>query len=144
MEAAIAPFVHGEPDADSADELDPPRAARAVGTKGDGSVASGGLDTHPSFGDDMGVAISREELDDEDVPSKGERSLMPTVPSSREGEEKRATATKLAKANAEYGFTVKRGDNKRQRTGLDDGKNAKKKKKKKGGDEFDDMFSTLL
>lgn len=139
VEAAMAPFVESEPDTDSADELEP---AHAVGAKVDVSVASGGLDPPPSLGDDLGVAISRDELNDDDFPSIGDRPVPPLGPPSRK-EEKRAITPRPAKAKAEGGSTSKRKDTEPQRTGPK-GEKKVKKKKKKGGDEFDDLFSTLL
>lgn len=141
VEAAIAPFVEAEPDTDTAEELDPSGVAHAVGAKGDVSAALGTLDPPPSLGDDLGVAISRDELDDEDAAFKDKRSLPPPGPSSRK--EKRSTGSKPEKFKAEGGLPRKGKDTEPQRTGSKDGKKVKKKKRK-AGDEFDDLFSSLL
>ncbi|ROW12273.1 hypothetical protein VMCG_00514 [Cytospora schulzeri] len=143
VEAAITPFVEAEPDTATDDELDPPRVAHTAGVKGDVSVALGTLDPPPGLGDDLGVAISREELDDDDVPSKDETSLPPPGPSSRKGEKKGTLPKPEEKSKAEGGQSRKGKGTEPLRAGTKDGKKVKKKKRK-GGDEFDDLFSSLL
>lgn len=142
VEAAIAPFVGTGPDTDTVDELDRPGVAHTVGARGDVAVALGSLAPSPGLGDDLGVAISRDEIDHEDIASKDEIDLPLPRPSSRK-EEKRGTVSKPEKSKADGRLPRKSQDTEPQRTGLKDGKKVKKKKRK-GGDEFDDLFSSLL
>lgn len=151
VEAAMTPFVRAGPDADSdsdsaGDELGVSGRARAAGAEGDGvSVAvPGGLGRSASLGgDDLGVAISRDELGDDDAPARDEKSVPPQGGSPSRKDEKGDTVPRRAKAKAEGGLARKRKDAEPQRV---DSKVEKKvkKRKKKGGDEFDDLFSTLL
>lgn len=142
VEAAIAPFFGTGSDTDTFDEVDRPGVAHAVGARGDVSVASGSLAPPPSLGDDLGVAISRDELDDEVIASKDKTDSPLPRPSSRK-EEKRGTVSKPEKSKSDGRLPRKIQDTEPWRTVLKDGKKAKKKKRK-GGDEFDDLFSSLL
>lgn len=142
VEAAIAPFVEAELDTDPADELDTTGVVRAVDTKADTSLALAGLGPSSDFGDDLGVAISRDELDDDDVLSRGKKPLHPPGPLSRK--EDRGSIPKSENPKVESGFSRKGKDAEPRQTSSKDGKKVKKKKKKKGGDEFDDLFSSLV
>ena len=143
VEAAIAPFVRAEPDTDPAGGLDEAGTASYLGgAMGDAPLALKTLDVSPSGGDDMGVAISRDELGGDDVPSREERSLPPLGSSSSRKQEGSGTA-KPERVRTEDGASRKRKKAESQRAELKDEKKIKKKKKK-GGDEFDDLFSTLV
>ncbi|KUI65259.1 Ribonuclease MRP protein subunit RMP1 [Cytospora mali] len=116
VEAAIVPFVEAEADSDPGDAPDQIRVGLAVGAKGDASLALEVLDPSPSQGDDLGVAISREELVDDDVELKDEKSLPPpaAAPSSRK--EERSSILKPEKSKSDGNLSRKGKDTESQRT----------------------------
>ncbi|KAK7737036.1 Ribonuclease MRP protein subunit rmp1 [Cytospora paraplurivora] len=142
VEAAIAPFVGTGLETNAADEKEPIRVVHAAGIRGEGPSASAILGPSLNSGDDLGVVISRDQLDDDDdTPPKGKDMPLP-APSLRKQE--RSSKSKVKSSKEEEAVSREDKDSEPQRTGLQEGKRVKKKKKKKGGDEFDDLFSTLL
>lgn len=149
VEHAIAPFVQTAVKASVVSVTSPVEAARrpeAAPPKVAPSIKE--LNT----GDyDLGVAISREELDnDEEIQSSVEQ-----LTSQRQGK------TPLLEDSERVGTTSRDNrEGKKLKTGMDvpnigkdkntlsleskDVAKNKKKKKRKGGDEFDDLFSSLL
>lgn len=104
--------------------------------------------------DDMGVAISRDELDDddedevEDVASVPRRSSPPPkqapVKEKRQERGGESKGKKRSRADDAGSSRVGKPEKPNRPESSRDEKKVKKKKKKKGGDEFDDLFSSLM
>lgn len=161
---AISPFVKEQrpPEPEPEPELEPApgnereaRAAKSV--QGPGADARGeavpradfGFSAVANGGDelDVGVAVSRDELEDHPLQPSIERESSPvhSVLSAREGRHlAKVKRNKLKKSKSDCPESTE-GDGEPTDVGLKEADRAKKKKKrKKGGDEFDDLFSSLL
>lgn len=142
VENAIAPFVQ-----DVAEEAsDAAASTKSIEVVKTSEVAL--PDVAPSLvldasDYDLGVAISRDEFEkDED--------LGPPIEQTNSQLTKRKK-TSLQEDSEQAGEMSKERDRKKAKAGADltnsvpkDKSKVKKKKKKRGGDEFDDLFSTLL
>ncbi|KAG6364341.1 hypothetical protein INS49_005942 [Diaporthe citri] len=161
VEASVAPFVRpaeppGGDDENDAAGQDPARAvvARMAARRADGPVASQvGGSASSSLGagheDDLGVAISRDELGDDDEGEEEDvtsgRPRRPSPPPKEKRPEKGESKGKKRPRADDTGSSRIAKPEKPARPELSrDEKKAKKKKKKKGGDEFDDLFSSLM
>lgn len=201
VEAAMAPFVPADPTAP------PPPKPQLVGTSGSVGIVQGTVDASKAIADagdsvDLGVAISRDELDDETFvqpsiePSSSIQEHHDTGNQTKGKKRKQSLRNENTKSRAEVsGFSSEQWEiaekrkkppaaenkpksakpgsileelqeppKKRKKPKLDissssladeqgrltntvdEAKAVKKakKKKKKGGDEFDDLFSSLL
>lgn len=164
VEASLAPFVRpAEPlEGDNLDEKagpDPAQAAvarMAAGRAGGGPVASqvgGRSSLDAAYEDDLGVAISRDELgdddegEDEDVASRRARRPSPPAgqppPKEKRREKGESKGKKRPRADDTGSSTIGKPEKPARPESSRDEKKAKKKKKK-GGDEFDDLFSSLM
>lgn len=142
VEAAIAPFVEAALEEGAVGEEEPMGVVHAAGIRGEDPPTSAILYPSLDSGDDLGVVISRDQLvDDDDTSLKG-RDLPPPALSLRKQESSSESKAKTSKG--EGAMSRENMAAEPQRTGPQEGKRAKKKKKRKGGDEFDDLFSTLL
>lgn len=168
VETSMAPFVRPSepPEGDDIDEKpgpDPARAAvarMAAGRAGGGPVAAqvgGGASSSLGAGheDDLGVAISRDELsdddhegEDEDVASSRPRRPSPPAgqppPKEKRPEKGDSKGKKRPRADDAGSSRIGKPEKPARPESSRDEKKAKKKKKKKGGDEFDDLFSSLM
>ncbi|KAK7697403.1 hypothetical protein SLS64_013596 [Diaporthe eres] len=168
VETSLAPFVRPAepPEGDDIDEKpgpDPARAAvarMAAGRAGGGPVASqvggrAGSSLVAGHEDDLGVAISRDELsdddhegEDEDVASSRPRRLSPPAgqppPKEKRPEKGESKGKKRPRADDAGSSRIGKPEKPPRPESSRDEKKAKKKKKKKGGDEFDDLFSSLV
>lgn len=160
VEAALAPFVRpAEPPRGIRD--DRAEAGQAAGRSG-GPVApqvsgGSGISLGEGHNDDLGVAISRDELGDDD-DDEGEqdkdvaprRPRHPSPPAERpppkeERPDKGESKGKKRPRADDPGSSRKGKPEKQTRPESSrDEKKPKKRKKKKGGDEFDDLFSSLV
>jgi len=162
VEAAVAPFVRlAEPDGDDDDNKVGPDGAQPVGAGIAAGRGGGGGPVAPQVGaagedNDLGVAISRDEVDDdeedgvEDVAS-GPRRSSPPPPKQAPVKEKRpekgeSKGKKRSRAEDAGPSRVGKPEKPTRPESSKDEKKVKKKKKKKkkGGDEFDDLFSSLM
>lgn len=156
MESALAPFLKPpEPEGDDSNEAGPDvqavAARTAAGRAGGGSLGTGQED-------DLGVAISRDELggdgDDEEEGEAGValggRSSSPAPAGQGPPKEKRrekgdVKGKKRPRAADDPGSSrICKPEKTTRLESSRDEKKVKKKKKKKGGDEFDDLFSSLM
>lgn len=152
VEASLAPFLRpSEPEGEDRDEAGP-GPARAVAARTAAGREGAGQE------DDLGVAISREELDgDGEEGEEGEagvalgaRSSSPTPAGRAPPKEKRREKGELKgkkrfRAADDPGSSrICKPDKTTRSESSRDEKKVKKKKKKKGGDEFDDLFSSLM
>lgn len=160
VETAVAPFVKpAGPEGGDDDKVGPVPAQQArasiVAGRGGDAVApqvGGGLDAGQD--DDMGVAISRDELGDDDedeadeVPSGPQRSSPPPKPTpmkeKRQDRSGGSKGKKRSRADDAGSSRIGKPEKPNQPDPSRDEKKVKKKKKKKGGDEFDDLFSSLM
>lgn len=161
VEAAVAPFVRpAEPEAgdgiDTAGPMAPTQHLKgAAGITAGVGVASqvGGTGQQ----DDLGVAISRDEVDDHDEDgveniggtSKPRRPSPPApkqAPIKEKRPEKGEIKGKKRSRVEDAGSSSRIGKPEKptRPASSKDEKKVKKKKKKKGGDEFDDLFSSLV
>lgn len=159
VEASLAPFVRpaeppgGDDDSDAAGQ-DPARAlgvaARMAAGRADGGASSSLGASHE---DDLGVAISRDDLgdddeDDEDVASGRPRHQSPPAgqppPKEKRPEKGESKGKKRPRADDTGSSRIGKPEKPTRPESSRDEKKAKKKKKKKGGDEFDDLFSSLM
>lgn len=160
VDAAVAPFVRpAEPeDSDGVDAAGPVPAqqSRGAGITAKGGVTpQGGGSEHQ---DDLGVAISRDELGDDDDDdddgtedagaSRPQHSSPPPAKQAHIKEKKPEKGESKGKkrSRAEDAGSARLGKPEKpiRLESSKEGKKAKKKKKKKGGDEFDDLFSSLM
>lgn len=142
VEAAIAPFLKAEPlpEPEPAPPAVLPSAAQTTRplVKNDAGhlPAPFGI---ASVDIDLGVAVSRDELDDDDVdaaPPDSRPMKKRKDPGLNSGS---GNSTTLKKRNADGDVSPE------PRIPSSKGvKKIKKKKKRKGGDEFDDLFSSLV
>ncbi|ROW15036.1 hypothetical protein VPNG_03352 [Cytospora leucostoma] len=142
VEAAIAPFVGTGLEKDAGDETEPIGVVHAAGIRGVDPPASAILDPTLNSGDDLGVVISRDQLDSDDDTTPKDKDLPPPAPSLRKQE--RSGKSKARMSKEEGAISREDKGSEPPRTCPQEGQKVKKKKKKKGGDEFDDLFSTLL
>lgn len=159
VETAVAPFVKlagpegGDDDEVARDAAQPVGAGRGNG----GPVApqvGGGLGAGQEA--DMGVAISRDELDDDDedgvdaIASGPRRSSPPPPPpkqkpvKDKRQEREESKGKKRSRADDAGSSRISKPEKPNRPESSRDEKKVKKKKKKKGGDEFDDLFSSLM
>lgn len=170
VEASLAPFVrpveppggHGD-NAESEQDTAQTVVARMAAGRADGPVAPqvGGGSSTPGAGheDDLGVAISRDELgedddkddDEEDVASRKVRRPSPATeqrpPKEKRPEKDESKGKKRPRSDDPGSSRIGRPEKPTRPESSRDEKKAKKKKKKKkkkGGDEFDDLFSSLM
>lgn len=164
VEASLAPFVRPAEPAEGCDEAAQvptqavvARMAAAGRTGGPVAPQVGGSSSSLDAGheDDLGVAISRDTLGDDDDKDEGEdfASRMPRRPSpaaeQRPPKEKRpekgeSKGKKRPRADDTGSSKIGKPEKPARPESSRDEKKAKKKKKKKGGDEFDDLFSSLM
>lgn len=166
VEASLAPFVRpaeppeGRDDgAEAGQDTAQAVVARMAAGRADGPVAPqvGGGSSSLGAGHeaDLGVAISRDELGEDDDKDEGEdvASRMPRRPSpaaeQRPPKEKRpekgeSKGKKRPRADDTGSSKIGKPEKPPRPESSRDEKKAKKKKKKKGGDEFDDLFSSLM
>lgn len=170
VEAALAPFVRpAEPPGGRDDRAEDGQAApaqavvarMAAGRAGGpfaAQVGGGGSSLGLGAGheDDLGVAISRDELggeDDEDeedkdvAPRKPRRASLPAErPPPKEERPNNVESKGKKRPRADESGSSRKGKPEKQTRpeSSRDEKKPKKKKKKKGGDEFDDLFSSLV
>lgn len=155
VEAALAPFVkpsgpEGEPEGGPGPE--PVQVAAGVAVTQDASVAPQKRDVGAQQEDDLGVAVSRDELgggDDEDddvAPIARRASPPPEHPPTKEKrpEKGEIKGKKRSRADNSSSSRIGRPEKLVRPESSRDEKKVKKKKKKKGGDEFDDLFSSLV
>lgn len=162
VEAALAPFVRpAEPPEGGGDHAEAGQApaqalvARMAAGRAGGPVApQDGGGSNNSL--DLGVAISRDELgddddegeEDKDVASKRPRRPSPPAerpPPKEEKPDKGESKGKKRPRADDPGSSRKGKPEKLTRPESSrDEKKPKKKKKKNGGDEFDDLFSSLV
>lgn len=162
VEASLAPFVRGEDQNDTAGQ-DPARAVgvaarMTAGRAGGGPVAAqvgGSSSLGAEHGDDLGVAISRDELGDddedegeEDVAARRPRHQSPPAGQpplkEKKTEKGESKGKKRSRADDTGSSRIGKPEKPTRPESSRDEKKAKKKKKKKGGDEFDDLFSSLM
>lgn len=158
VEAAVAPFVRPtEPEGGDGIGVAGPVPVQQV--KGAAGVAAKDGAT-PQIGaavqeDDLGVAISRDELDDddedgaEDAGAPGPRHSSPPPPKKAPTEEKKPEkgeikGKKRSRTEDAGASRIGKSDKLTRPESSKEEKKVKKKKKKKGGDEFDDLFSSLM
>lgn len=152
VDAAIAPFV--VQDATETSDAAMTNSAEGTKTKPEIAPSAGKLATDDY---DLGVAVPRNELDDDEDPqSPAEQSI-----SQLEKKSKKSKKTPLLEGSDRARKMSEDGNRKRVKVRADlsnPGKDKntdpmkanrvakieKKKKKKEGGDEFDDLFSSLL
>lgn len=164
VEASLAPFVRPvEPPEDREEAGQFPAqamVARMAAGRADVAVApqvSGGSSSlGAGHEDDLGVAISRDELgddddkddDDEDVASRKARRPSPAAeqppPKEKRPEKGESKGKKRPRSDDPGSSRIGRPEKPTRPKSSRDEKKAKKKKKKKGGDEFDDLFSSLM
>ncbi|KAI3393275.1 hypothetical protein diail_4508 [Diaporthe ilicicola] len=153
VEAALGPFLKpAEPEDVQVDAagLDPARVAAVIATRPVVSAAPqvGGIGAQQE--DDLGVAISRGDLggDEEDETASRARraSPQPEHPPLKEkrSNKNEARGKKRLRADDSGSSTIGKPEKPVRPESSKDEKKAKKKKKKKGGDEFDDLFSSLV
>lgn len=152
VETAISPFVKAQPQPEPEPGNEPKgqaaRPVRGPGADARGEAVPRAKVSSPAISDgggelDVGVAVSRDELEDQDVQPSIERESSP-VHTARAAKQDhhlaKVKSKKLQKPTSEGPMK----DREPKAVGLSGAKMAKKKKKKKGGDEFDDLFSSLL
>lgn len=153
VEAALGPFLkpaepEGEPE--GAVVPGPDQVAAGIGARPDVSVTqrAGGMDAQQ--GDDMGVAISRDELGDDeadDIASRARHSSPPPEhppPKEKRSEKGEARGKKRSRADDPGSSRIDKPEKPVRPDSSRGEKKTKKKKKKKRGDEFDDLFSSLV
>ncbi|KAL1877411.1 hypothetical protein Daus18300_002395 [Diaporthe australafricana] len=153
VEAALGPFLkpaepEGEPE--GAAVPDPAQLSAGVATRPDASVAPrvGAMGAQQE--DDLGVAISRDELggdEDDEITSRARHPSPPPEhppPKEKRPEKGEARGKKRSRADDPGSSRIDKPDKPARSESSRDEKKAKKKKKKKGGDEFDDLFSSLV
>lgn len=171
VEASLAPFVRpADPPGGRGDNAEAGQdtaqtvVARMAAGRAEGPVAlqvGGGkgssLGQSAGHEDDLGVAISRDELgddddkddDEEDVASRKARRPSPATEQQRPPKERRpekgeSKGKKRPRSDDPGSSRIGRPEKPTRPESSRDEKKAKKKKKKKGGDEFDDLFSSLM
>lgn len=163
VEASLAPFVRPAEPPEGREEAGqfPAQAmvARMAAGRAEGpatsQVGGGSLSQSAGHGDDLGVAISRDELgddddkdDDEDVASRKARRPSPAAerppPKEKRPEKGESKVKKRPRADDSGSSRKSKPEKLTQPESSRDEKKVKKKKKKKGGDEFDDLFSSLM
>lgn len=167
VEASLAPFVRSSKPPEGRDDnveagQDTAQAvvARMAAGRADGGpvapqVGSGSGTLGAGHEDDLGVAISRDELgddddkdDDEDVASRKVRRPSPATeqrpPKEKRPEKGESKGKKRPRSDDPGSSRIGRPEKPTRPDSSRDEKKAKKKKKKKGGDEFDDLFSSLM
>lgn len=153
VESSLAPFLKpSEPEGNDTDEVvsDPAQAVAARTAARGGSPGAGQED-------DLGVAISRDELGgDGEEEEEGEagaalgvRNSSPAPSGRAPPKEKRREkgdnkGKKRSRADDPGSSRTHKPDKTTRPDSSRDEKKVKKKKKKKGGDEFDDLFSSLM
>lgn len=160
VEAAIKPFVSAEPESGDDEAVvapvqptrEEPRAQHKAVSRApfpDRDHGGGGS------GPDLGVAVSRVEVEGRDGDEKDrirpsvERGSSPAPrPSSKKTDQGYETKIKKRKEREEVeggSSKIKAGTKSRLPAGTKEVKSVKQKKKRKGGgDEFDNLFSSLL
>lgn len=152
VEAALAPFVMptAEPEGggDDAAGPDPAQQVQPGSVPGHVKESLGGAGQE----DDLGVAISRDELGgdedrDEGVTSRPRQSSPPEEhphAKERKPEKGKVRGKKRSRADDPGSSRITKPEKPTQPDSSRDEKKVKKKKRKKGGDEFDDLFSSLV
>ncbi|POS74142.1 hypothetical protein DHEL01_v207461 [Diaporthe helianthi] len=158
VEAAVAPFVRPV-ESEGGDGINAAGPVPAHQVKGAGIVAAkSGVVPQVEDArqkDDLGVAISRDELgddDDERVEDAGVlRPRHSSPPPSKHApirekkpEKGESKGKKRSRAEDAGSSRTAKPGNPTRPDSLKQEKKAKKKKKKNGGDEFDDLFSSLV
>lgn len=164
VEAAQAPFLRpDEPSGVDANEAGQVPAQAVIAARVAAGRAGVPVAPHSSGGssslgagqeDDVGVAISRDELGDddedghEDVASGRPRRPSPPVeqppPKERKPEKGESKGKKRPRAGDPGSSRISKPEKPARPESVKEEKKPKKKKKKKGGDEFDDLFSSLV
>lgn len=161
VEAALAPFVRpAEPPEDGERAETGQAPAQAVVARMAAGRAGGPVAPQVGGGSssslDLGVAISRDELgddddegeEDKDVASKRLRRPSPPTerPAPKEERPDKGESKGKKRPRADDPGSSRKGRPEKQirPESSRDEKKPKKKKKKKGGDEFDDLFSSLV
>lgn len=159
VETAVAPFVKpAGPEGGDDDEVgrDPSQPVIAGRVNGGPDAPQVGVGLGARQEDDLGVAISRDELDGddedevEDVASGPRRSSPPPpkqAPVKEKRQERGGESKGKKRSRADDAGSSRMGKPEkpaRPESSSRDEKKVKKKKKKKGGDEFDDLFSSIM
>lgn len=162
VEASLAPFVRPVEPPEGREEAGqfPAQAmvSRIAAGRADGPVVSqvggGSSSLGAGYADDLGVAISRDELgedddkdDDEDVASSKVRRPSPAAeqppPKEKKPEKGESKGKKRPRSDDPGSSKIGKPEKPTRPESSRDEKKAKKKRKK-GGDEFDDLFSSLM
>lgn len=163
VEASLAPFVRPVEPPEGREEAGQFPAqemvSRMAAGRADGPVAPQVGDGSSTLGagheDDLGVAISRDELGDEDdndeerdAASRKARPPSPAAeqppPKKKRPEKGESKGKKRPRSDDPGSSRIGRPEKPTRPESSREEKKAKKKKKKKGGDEFDDLFSSLM
>ncbi|KAG8165497.1 hypothetical protein KVR01_004049 [Diaporthe batatas] len=161
VEAAVAPFVRPAEPEEGVDETDAAGPAPVQQVRVAGIAAKGGGVPPPVVRgveqeDDLGVAISRDELGDDDDDGEGDGGVVsrpryssPPPPKHAPSKERRpekgeGKGKKRSRTEDAGASRIGKSEKPTRPESSKEEKKAKKKKKKKGGDEFDDLFSSLM